>query len=84
MAELFARKIRARIESLKKKGIIKMESYDVAIASLLKERRVWGQLYDQETSHGLRPSKQAEWIMKIQKELSALEKYATKCPPNTP
>jgi hypothetical protein len=79
MAELFARKIRAAIESLKKRGGSKTESYDTVIASILRERRVWGELYDEETDHGLETSKQTEWFIKIQKELKMLEAYSTKC-----
>jgi hypothetical protein len=84
--EVFARKIRLTVESLRNRRETKVSVYDIAIQSLLRQCKEWTELYDEETSHGLRPSKQREWAIKIQKELSALSKYATKCPPvtNTP
>lgn len=84
IGEVYARKIRFAVDSLRKKGELKMSIYRASIDSLLEQWEEWGNAYDQETSHGLRPSKQEEWAIKIRKELSVLEKYATKCPPNTP
>jgi len=83
IGEVYARKIRLTVDSLRMKGETKMSTYRASIDSLLQQWEAWGNAYDEETSHGLRPSKQEEWAIKIQKELSALEKYATKCPPNT-
>ena len=80
--EVFARKIRLTVESLRKKGETRVNVYDDAIRSLLKQCRAWTESYDEETSHGLHPSKQSEWIIKIRRELYALEKYATKCQTN--
>jgi hypothetical protein len=82
IAEVFARKIRLAVESLRKKGEMKMEIYDSTIQQILNARRILSATYDEETSHGLRTSKQQEWSTKIQKELNVLSKYATKCPTN--
>jgi len=84
IGEVYARKIRSVIDSLRRKGETRINIYTEAIDSLLDQWEQYGNAYDEETSHGLRPSKQAEWAIKIQKELSALEKYATRCPQNTP
>jgi hypothetical protein len=78
--EVFARRIRLTVESLRNRRETKVSVYDTAIQALLKQCREWTELYDEETSHSLRPSKQKEWAIKVQKELSGLEKYATKCP----
>jgi len=84
ISEIFARKISQAVDSLREKHETKVSVYTRTVNSWLDVWDKWTDAYDEETSHGLRPSKQEEWAIKIQKELSALEKYATKCPPDTP
>jgi predicted secreted Zn-dependent protease len=85
ISEIFAREIRQAVDSLRRKGKSKVDIYSKAVHSWLSVWDEWSDAYDEETSHGLRPSKQKEWAIKIQKDLKALAKYATKCPAtNTP
>lgn len=79
ISEIFARKIRLAVESLRNKREVKVVVYETAIQNLLKQFDVWTRSYDEDTNHGLRPSKQWDWTIKIQRELNGLKKYATKC-----
>lgn len=81
ISEIFARRIRQAVDSLRMKGESKVDVYGKNIDSWLRVWDEWSEAYDEETSHGLRPLKQKEWVIKIQKELNALSKYATRCPP---
>jgi hypothetical protein len=80
IGEVYARKMRQAVESLRKKGEVNMRAYRSAIDSLYDRWEKWGDAYDQETDNGLRASKQSEWTKKIRNELNALERYAIKCP----
>jgi hypothetical protein len=83
ISEIFARKIRHAVDSLRRKGEANVKAYSKVIDSWLVVWDAWTETYDEETSHGLRSSRHAEWVIKIRKELNVLEKYATKCPPTT-
>jgi hypothetical protein len=78
IAEVYARKIRKAVDSLRRKQIKTINSYSVEITKLLSMFEMTGKLYDEQTSHGIYGNQQSEWRQKILKELEALNDYKTK------
>lgn len=75
IAEVYARKIRKSVDSLRRKKIKTIEAYSTEIQKLLKIRRETDGLYDEETIHGVNGKEQADWNKKILKELNDLSAY---------
>lgn len=75
IAEVYARKIRKRIEDLNRQGINNIKAYNAAIHELLLESNEVDVQYDMETLHGAMSKKQAAWSAKIKAELASLKKY---------
>lgn len=76
IAEVYARKIRKAIDSLRRQKVKDIEAYSVEIKQLLKMRHETDSLYDEQTAHGVYGNKQSVWNQKILKELEALKDYA--------
>lgn len=81
IAEVYARKIRKAIDSLRRKNVKTINNYSVEIAKLMKRRHEIDSLYDEQTSHGTYGNEQSEWKQKILKELEELNDYAVKPQP---
>jgi len=75
IAELYARKIRKKVEELRKRKVKDLSDYNKAINKILEESNEVDMQYDLETLHGGIKMKQAEWNEKIARELDALEAY---------
>ena len=75
IAELYARKIRRRIEQMSDQGINNIKTYNAAIHELLLESNEVDQRYDIETLHGSMSRKQDAWSQKVKEELASLKEY---------
>lgn len=75
IAELYARKIRRKIDEMNKQGINDIKTYNAAIQELLAESNEVDRQYDVETLHGAMTRKQAAWSSKVKAELASLKKY---------
>lgn len=75
IAELYARKIRQKVEQLNKQGVNDIKKYNAAIHELLLESNSFDEQYDAETLHGGMMRKQAAWSEKVKSELASLKKY---------
>lgn len=78
IAEVYARKIRKAVDSLRRKQIKSTDSYSIEITKLLSMFETTGKLYDEQTSHGTYGNQQSEWEQKILKELQSLNDYAVR------
>lgn len=78
IAEWYARKIRRKVQELKKAGINEVSVYNAAIQELLQESNEVDRMYDLETLHGALSKKQAVWEEKIKSGLSELSDYQKK------
>ncbi|MEX2235608.1 MAG: DUF922 domain-containing protein [Cyclobacteriaceae bacterium] len=75
IAEVYARKIRKKINELNDRGVNNIKTYNAAIQDLLLESNHADQQYDLETLHGALPKKQAVWSKQVKEDLSALHRY---------
>ncbi len=75
IAEVYARKIRKVIDSLKKEDVEDVEIYELKIQRLLKSRREEDIAYDKATDHGRLFKEQTKYYEKIKKELHILRNY---------
>jgi hypothetical protein len=75
IAELYARKIRKKIDALRRNNVSDIKTFNAAIEELLEESNVADIQYDAETLHGGLSRKQAEWTGKVKQELDALRPY---------
>lgn len=75
IAEVYARKIRKKIEEMNRQGINNIKTYNTTIHKLLLESNDVDAQYDTETLHGAMSRKQAAWSEKIKSELASLKKY---------
>lgn len=75
IAEVYARKIRQAVDSLRKKGVEAVDIYSQVITLLLEQRVKKDELYDTETQHGIFILEQEKWKAKIAKELKVLDKW---------
>jgi hypothetical protein len=75
IAEVYARKIRKAVDSLRKANVIDIGPYSEEIQRLLKERNETDSLYDEQTAHGVYGNEQSVWNEKILKELESLSEY---------
>lgn len=75
IAELYARKIRRRVQELQRRGVTDIEVFNEAIHALLLESNEVDERYDLETLHGALSRKQAEWSARIKQELASLNAF---------
>ena len=75
IAELYARKIRRKIDELAGKGVNDTKTYNGAIKELLLESNEIDQQFDLETLHGALFRKQGEWSARVRQELAELKRY---------
>lgn len=75
IAELYARKIRKRIQELNTEGVNDIKTYNAAIHELLQESNEVDLQYDLETLHGGMSGKQAAWSAKIKIALAQMAHY---------
>lgn len=78
IAELFARKIRKKINAMALDGVNDLATYNAAINVLLVESNAMDELYDKETLHGALLKRQEYWNNKILSELAALKEFRKK------
>jgi predicted secreted Zn-dependent protease len=78
IAEVYARKIRQAVDSLRRINVKTIGTYSSEIKKLLAMRNETDSLYDEQTSHGVYWNEQLVWNQKILKELEALNNYAVK------
>jgi hypothetical protein len=77
IAELYARKIRKKVQELNDQEIHDMELFNKEVKDLLQERNKMNQQYDKETGHGVVDFVQERWNKKIVEELKGLEEYSS-------
>lgn len=75
IAELYARKVRKKIQDLQRRGERKVAVYNKEIEILLKESNLMDARYDSETLHGAIRERQHEWQKQIDAELDSLEEF---------
>jgi hypothetical protein len=78
IAELYARKIRKKINDMEEKGVNDIREYNAAIRDLLEQSNEADQRYDLETLHGALSKKQAVWETKVKEQLIGLKDYKKK------
>lgn len=78
LAELYARKIRQRIEQLKHDHVKDISVFNAAIRELLDESNEVDIRYDVETLHGAMSRQQKKWNLSVCDELKAMEHFARK------
>lgn len=75
IAELYARKARMAISSLKRKGVRDVKVYNAAISEIFEESNLFDAQYDHETVHGASRKKQTEWEYSVRIELMLLNRF---------
>jgi len=75
IAELYARKVRAKVKLLQQQNERDPKVYNRAVKLLLDESNQIDQEYDMETLHGGLRKQQKKWELLIQQKLAALESY---------
>ncbi|MGK7392810.1 MAG: DUF922 domain-containing protein [Candidatus Cyclobacteriaceae bacterium M2_1C_046] len=75
IAELTARKIRKRIDQLKKANVKDIKIYNEEIEKLLNASNALDDEYDKKTLHGILKKEQSHWEKQIYTELKKLSKY---------
>lgn len=75
IAELYARKIRKKVNDLREKGINDVKIYNAAIHQILEESNDADQRYDLETLHGALLKRQSSWQKEVQTDLQAMKDY---------
>jgi hypothetical protein len=75
LAELYARKIRKRVDELNRQNVKSIKVYNAAVQELLDESNIEDRRYDIETLHGAMVKKQAAWENSIREELDLLDDY---------
>jgi hypothetical protein len=75
LAEVFARKIRKKIQELEDQHISDIKAYNKAIRRLLEESNEADRQYDMETLHGALDKKQEVWRKKVGDDLLSLKAY---------
>ena len=76
IAELYARKARKKISSLRRQGVRDVHVYNTAISRIFDESNKFDARYDRETVHGASMKKQAEWEHSMKIELMLLSCYS--------
>jgi len=75
ISEIYARKIRQTVDSLREVGYKKFEPYNEKIKTLLETSNKMHKCFDKETSHGVLIFEQEKWQEKVNKELEVLSEY---------
>jgi hypothetical protein len=75
LAELYARKIRKRVDELNRQNVKSIKVYNAAVKELLEESNIEDRRYDIETLHGAMVKKQAAWERRVGEELALLDEY---------
>jgi predicted secreted Zn-dependent protease len=75
IAEVYARKIRKKIQELSDRDVNDVKTYNAAVQEILEESNEADRLYDIQTLHGSLPKRQAEWAKKVRQELTELKRY---------
>lgn len=78
IAELYARKIRKRIDELRARGEDDIDVLNAEIRALLRESNRVDMRYDVETLHGAMSEKQSEWNRQVRRELEDLKRFVRK------
>ena len=78
IAELYARKVRRKIQEFGEMEVKNIEKYNAAIQVLLEESNHYDDQYDRQTLHGALPKRQLGWQQKVAKELNELSGYKKK------
>jgi hypothetical protein len=78
LAELYARKIRKRIDALIESGRNDVDFLNAEIRKILIESNEADERYDRETLHGAILKRQEEWETKVNDEMKALAGYKKK------
>lgn len=78
IAELYARKIRKKIQQLSGNRKNDLKVYNREIRKLLQESNDFDRLYDIETLHGSLLKKQKEWEIRVERALKALNDFTKK------
>ncbi len=73
IAGLYAYKMRAKFEKLKKQKVANFDSYSKVYAKLWAECRKTQETYDVETKHGQLLEENDSWIKKISEKINLLE-----------
>ena len=76
IAEVYSRKIRKAVDSLRRMEVRTFEPYSIEIRTLLNLYDETDRIYDDETSHGVNGNVQSNWCQRIAEELNVLNKYA--------
>jgi hypothetical protein len=77
IAELYARKIRKKVNDLRLNGIHDLKKYQDAVNLLLEESNRVDVTYDTRTCHGVITDKQLMWEKNIGSQLRSLEMFST-------
>ncbi|PZD77847.1 DUF922 domain-containing protein [Mesonia sp. K7] len=75
ISELFARKMRKRFDELRATNETKISVYIKEMKKLFSESRIYQNLYDRETKHGILIEIQERWSAKIAQELTELDDF---------
>jgi hypothetical protein len=75
LAEVFARRIRKKIQELEDQQVDDIKTYNKAIQALLEESNEADRQYDMETLHGALDKKQEMWKQKVKAELLELRAF---------
>jgi hypothetical protein len=75
IAEMYARKIRKKINELSSRNVNDVKTYNESITPLLNESNDADERYDLETLHGAITKRQAVWEQKIREELTSLQDF---------
>lgn len=82
IAELYARKMRKAVDSLRQLEIKDFDPYSSIVQYFINQRNVMDSIYDEETAHSVYKSKQELWDEKIRNELKSLEEYSSPYSPS--
>lgn len=77
IAELYARKARMKISSLKRKGVRDVKVYNAAISELFEESNLFDARYDRETVHGASTKNQTQWEYDVRIQLMLLNRFSS-------
>lgn len=75
IAELYARRIRQKVEQLRSRSVDEIKVYNSAIEKLLAESNETDRRYDIETLHGALSKKQESWFRQVRGDLERLDQY---------
>ena len=77
ITEIYARLLRKKLNNKRFKKNKLSREIEFIFDEFEKEKNDYQDLYDKETDHSRNTEKQAEWYLKIEKQLLELEKYSS-------